>query len=313
LLSELTPVTTELQKVLMPDLSAIHMIATQLSEQHAVMVQQLAQVKVPKLEIPKIVIPNLTIDYKTLFPDLVIPGLLLAEQLKPAIEAIRIIQRQQFIDVFDSIRRAAESALPPNWRGQELPESAQLDVMLLDEGLPLAWVPTGETLRRVFSAPTAQGRRLVIGQTWKRNTISSLEVIDSINDRSLQGYVNFARQAGECLLAGNHHAAQALSANLLDSILRSEFTDKDRGVITNQKHRFNIDDAPMRVGIVLGGIWGAHGEYWPSNGDKIPTNFSRHASAHAVSKRQYSRINAAIAFMHVTALLKVLESDFVPD
>lgn len=54
---------------------------------------------------------------------------------------------------------------------------------------------------------------------------------------------------------------------------------------------------------MLGGIWGAHGEFWPDKGDKIPRSYSRHGSVHGVSRRQYSRINAVLALMHVVSLL----------
>lgn len=111
------------------------------------------------------------------------------------------------------------------------------------------------------------------------------------------------------MLAGNHEAGQALAANLLDSILRHEFSSSDRRSITSQTDRLDIDDYPPRLALVLGGIWGAHGEYWPDRGDQIPRRFSRHASAHGVSKRQYSRVNATISVMHVAALLRVIQSD----
>ena len=55
--------------------------------------------------------------------------------------------------------------------------------------------------------------------------------------------------------------------------------------------------------IVIAGLWGAFGAYWPDNGDEIPTIFSRHTSAHGVSRRQYSKVNAVIALMHVVAYL----------
>ena len=75
--------------------------------------------------------------------------------------------------------------------------------------------------------------------------------------------------------------------------------------------RLTIEDLPARSAVVLGGIWGAFGQFWPENGEQIPRNFSRHASAHGVSRRQYSRINALLALMHVTAPLKLLSVDYI--
>jgi hypothetical protein len=55
----------------------------------------------------------------------------------------------------------------------------------------------------------------------------------------------------------------------------------------------------------------AFGQFWPKNGDQIPRDFSRHASAHGVSRRRCSRINVLLALMHVTALLKPLSVDYL--
>jgi hypothetical protein len=43
-------------------------------------------------------------------------------------------------------------------------------------------------------------------------------------------------------------------------------------------------------------------------GESIQREFTRHGSAHAVSRMQYSRINAVIALMHVTAYIMLLDS-----
>lgn len=123
--------------------------------------------------------------------------------------------------------------------------------------------------------------------------------------------MDFALDAARTLLGGSPRPAQALSANLLDTILRQSFDSKDRQSITGRKNRLDIDDYPLRVAIALGGIWGSYGEFWTSNGDKIPREYSRHGSAHGVSRRQYSRINSLTALMHVVSLLKLLETDLL--
>ena len=164
-------------------------------------------------------------------------------------------------------------------------------------------------MRRLFAAETSQQRRTIIGGSWKRIAEAARAELDHVTAPRLKHHLAFAHNAIDAVLGGNHHAGQALAANLLDSILRSELTSSDRRSITSQKNRLDIDDYPLRLALVLGGIWGAHGEYWPDKGDQIPLQFSRHASAHGVSKRQYSRINATISLMHMTALLRVIQSD----
>jgi hypothetical protein len=121
-------------------------------------------------------------------------------------------------------------------------------------------------------------------------------------------YQQFALPIVEMLEDGHPEGAQALAANLLDTMLRETLTSADHKRMTGQKNRLSIDDLPMRAAMVFGGIWGAHTEFWQSRGDAIPRQFSRHGSAHAVSRRQYSRINALVALMHVTAYIMLIDS-----
>ncbi|MEV5967310.1 hypothetical protein AB0L70_36415 [Kribbella sp. NPDC051952] len=262
----------------------------------------------PKPDLSHLVLPALKIDYETLFPNLAELNQTLLEGLKPALEATHLLQREQFGKIFERLRQVVESILPPNWRGASGLSVDLLETLLLDEGLPLAWIPPTDVLEKVFAAPTPAKRRSVIGRNWKTIGESCVQVLDSIEDPGLSEHVQFARLSAESLLGASSAPSQALSANLLDSVLRAEFSDH-RGKVTNQKQRLNMDDYPIRVAIVLGAVWSAHGTYWPDKGDKIPITFSRHASAHGVSRRQYTRINATLSLMHVTALLKMLDVD----
>ena len=107
---------------------------------------------------------------------------------------------------------------------------------------------------------------------------------------------------------GHPEGAQALAANLLDTMLRETLDKSSFGQVTNQRDRLSIDDLPLRAAAVFGGIWGSHTEFRSWRGDAIPRGFSRHGSVHAVSQIQYSRINALIALMHVTSYIMLLDS-----
>jgi hypothetical protein len=219
-------------------------------------------------------------------------------------------QRQQWDSLFESLRKITEGFLPPNWKGVEHPDYDAIETILVDEGLPLAWIPRREVLQGLFDAPDAQARRKIIGRRW-RTVVSDCEVVLSeVNHPALQCHRPFATDVVNALRDGHVSAAQALAANLLDSILRRNF-DKDdfKDVTTNKKNgsRFDIDDYQIKAAFTLGPVWRAYAEYWQSQGDPIPRAFGRHPSAHAVSRTQYSRINAVIALMIVTSLLRLLE------
>jgi len=254
-------------------------------------------------------IPALKLDYDSLFPNFAAIQTDAIKTLLPNIRLIQDLQRDQFASVIKKARAVVSAMLPPNWRGEDLVIPKDLEALLLDEGLPLAWVPPHDVIVKLFAAETPAERRNILGRRWKTITKACLEQLREVTHPELVEHAKFAVEAAESLLDGRAKSSQALSANLLDTILHAAFSDKDRITITGQQKRLDIDDYPLRVAIVLGGIWGCHGRFWPDKGDPVPRKYSRHGSSHGVSKRQYSRVNSVIALMHVVSLLKLLETD----
>lgn len=59
---------------------------------------------------------------------------------------------------------------------------------------------------------------------------------------------------------------------------------------------------------MFGPIPNALQEWWKHKGDPVPTRFNRHATAHAADEAvQHSRVNAAVAIMLVSSLLREAE------
>lgn len=264
----------------------------------------------------KLDLPTLSVDYARLFgPALNTQNLWLhntidAQSIK-AFSKIYEQQRKQFAQLFDTsaLRRMMDTFLPPNWHDVNSGGLANLELLLLDEGLALGWVPESKLLQKLFSASSKRERRRLIGRQWKSITSSCRDNIITITDTDLSGYRGFALKAIDALESGYPEAAQALAANLLDTMLRDTLDDASRRQVTGQRQRLVLNNLSLKAAIVFGGIWGSFTEFWPSNGDLVPQAYSRHASAHAVGRRQYSRINAVLAVMHVTAYLKLLESN----
>jgi hypothetical protein len=256
-------------------------------------------------------LPPLQLDFSNLFESTIDVGKHLPTIDLSGMAAFRQfqdVQRAHFEKLFAGIRELADRLLPPNWRGLPSPGMKRLEAMVLDEGLALAWVPERKILGQLFNAANSQDRRTILGHNWKRIANSCSDLLEGIDVPRYDSYRAFAIRVTDALLSGHSDAAQALAANLLDTMLRETLDIDDHKTVTGRNARLSIDDLPLRVAIVLGGVWGSYGQYHFSRGDKIPRNFSRHASAHAVSNRQFSRINAVIALMHVTAYLKLLDS-----
>jgi hypothetical protein len=236
----------------------------------------------------------------------------LGGQVFSSLNALLVQQVQQWGPLFETLRALTERFLPPNWKDVKHPDFKTIEAILLDEGIPLAWIPNPDVLQALFNAPDAAARRRIIGRRWHR-VVSDCEVaLSEVSQPTLQRHQPFARDVVQALRAGHVSAAQALAANLLDSILRRNFDKKSfKSVTTNKKDgdRFDLDDYRAKATFTLAPIWRAYAEYWENQGDPVPRVFGRHPSAHAVSRTQYSRVNAVIGLMLVTSLLKLLDSE----
>jgi hypothetical protein len=223
-------------------------------------------------------------------------------------------QHKQWDSLFESFRKLAEQFFPPNWKEVDYPDLDTIEAILVDEGIPLAWVPRQDILQALLDAPDAQTRRRIISRRWKRIVSDCEAVLNEVSHPDLQCHRPFAMEIVSTLRDGHASAAQALAANLIDSILRRNFDQDDMKSVTKNKKggkRFDLNTYRARVAFTLAPVWSAYAEYWQSQGDSIPQTFGRHPSAHAVSRRQYSRINAVIALMLVASVLGLLDWELI--
>lgn len=266
------------------------------------------EVNLPKF---KLDLPPLALDYTRLFgPALNLENLGLKNLVDTS--SIKVFtdlydsQRRQFERIFEQVGKALDVVVPPNWRGVRGLD--QIETLALDEGLALAWVPPADLLNALIAAPSKQARRRILGRRWKRIVRACSEAIESTSEDGVIEYRRFAAKVIDMLVDGHSEGAQALAANLLDTMLLETLDESSRRQVTNQRERLSIDDLPMRAAMVFAGIWASHTEFRSWRGDAIPRGFSRHGSVHAVSRIQYSRINALIALMHVTSYIMLLDS-----
>jgi hypothetical protein len=129
-----------------------------------------------------------------------------------------------------------------------------LQTLLLDEGLALAWVPPTDILSALLAAPSKQERRRILGRRWKRIVAACRVAIESASVVDFAPYRGFALNIIEMMEQGHSEGAQALAANLLDTMLRETLDGPSRREVTNQRTRLSIDDLLMRAAMVFGGI-----------------------------------------------------------
>jgi len=212
-----------------------------------------------------------------------------------------------------SLSGVFEKMLPANWRGVQNLWMTEAKSIALDEGIPLMWVPRSEIVQRLVDANDARARRNIVSRRWVDISVDCEETLGSLSCRQIAADVSLALQAAVALRDGHMAAAQALSTNVLDSVLHKHFAKKDRIDITSHSNgkQLDVDVLPVRVGLTLAPVWRGYETYWPDKGDKIPYRYTRHATAHGASRRQYSRINAAISLMLVSSVLRLLD-EYLP-
>ncbi|EPH45316.1 hypothetical protein STRAU_1581 [Streptomyces aurantiacus JA 4570] len=229
--------------------------------------------------------------------------------LQPFTETYRPPWHDVLASVGDTIRRL----YPENLR-EAAPGIDDLEKLLVEEGIPLMWVPGPETVRALLDAPDAAARRRTVGRRWKGITNDCETILEDVEHPALQDARSFALDVVEALRAGHINPAQALATNLLDSVLQRYFDKATRLALTNNDFKskgikFKLDDYKFKVACVFAPVWYAHAKYYPKNGDPIPRTFGRHPSTHGVSRNQYSRINAVYALMLVTSVVKFFDTE----
>jgi hypothetical protein len=228
------------------------------------------------------------------------------EQVQRTLQGLTAQWAKPFID----IRRRIKGIFPENWKEVKNLSFSKIKIILLEEGIPLAWVPRGSIVQSLLNAENAAARRKIVGRNWQIIAVDCDALLEKVQHSQLKPDVNLTKQSISALREGHAAASQALSANLLDSVMRRHIDESLRKKITNSNNKLDMDDFILRESVVLAPIWQGFASYWPNKGDPIPYRFTRHASAHGVSRRQYSKINAVVALMLVSSLLKLLDDEF---
>lgn len=266
-------------------------------EQMAKMVERLnpilAMHEEQRRKMAALIVPPM-IDMSSLFPKIDLSGFL-------GLEAMTREWLKPVMDSFEGIRELTKDLFPDNLSGVDF-ELDDLTVWMMDEGLPIAWVPNSETVALVIAAGSPGARRAVYGRRWRGILNDCADRLDRMTASDIQVHVEFARKAIRAMRADQWEAGQALTGNTLDTVMLNYFDKKTRIEIVG-KNRIDPDEYGVRQYFAFAQVWGIHRQFWADKGDKIPGTFNRHGTVHGVSKRQYSRINAVLGIAHLTSIL----------
>jgi len=201
---------------------------------------------------------------------------------------------------------------PPNLRGIKGLKLEEVEQVVMVDGIPLYGVPRTSTAEALIRADGASKRRDILGRRWKTISADCRAAVAGCASEAVAPYLPFAVAALDALDAGHAEAAQALAGSLGDAILSSyfgkaryKFTPDKRG----KRTRAAYDEFSVRQFIAFAPVWQAYQQFWQEDGDPVPTTFSRNATAHTVSRRQFNRRNAMQGLMVACSLLYRLEEE----
>ena len=217
-----------------------------------------------------------------------------------------IFKQLDWITQFTRDLKLARTHLPSNWREVDLePDDLEEEVRaILEEGIPLAWVPSGRVIELLLAAPDAPSRRRVITNNHKGILSDCERVVSRLAVKRALFYVDMIRKAIRALRDGHVEAAQSLATNVLDTLVNHHTKDAlgvPVGVATNassykkfKRQSWRLTLAVHPVTTIMSGRFTV---------EDRPDGYRRNATAHAITKHQYNRINAVLAIMNATSLL----------
>lgn len=199
--------------------------------------------------------------------------------------------------------------LPPNLRevSDHITAHEVLD-FLEEEGIPLYLIPRAAIGKRLVLSKDHANRRKVLNDRFNDIVDDCVELLDTCTDPIVGTEVHFIQDGIGALRAGHHASAQALFTVALDTLISRFYPDREkRKKITNRKKDSQMPDEISHMGIrdayVWLPVWNAHQEFWHHKGDRIPNDYSRHATVHGVSRTQFNKRNCVQALMLASSLV----------
>ena len=212
-----------------------------------------------------------------------------------------------------TLARLKASFYPPNLRDIEDLHFEDVEKVVMANGIALYGVPRTSVAEALIRAESAAKCREILGRRWKAISADCRTAVTACESEAVAPYVPFATAALDALDAGHKAAAQALVGSLLDSLVstyfgkaRYRFTPNRRTTTPAAYEEFNF-----REFVAFAPIWQAWQQYHLDENDPIPSTFSRNATAHSVSGRQFNRRNAVQGVLLACSLIYFLDEQAV--
>ena len=208
-----------------------------------------------------------------------------------------------------AFERLKASIYPSNLRGISGLRLEEVEQVVMVDGIALYSVPRPSIAEALVRAKGATKRREILGRRSQAISADCRAGLNGCKSDTVAPYVRHTLAALNAFDDGHVEAAQALAASVLDAVVNSYFgtqrhhyTPDKRGNRTNAAY----DEFGAHEYIAFAPIWQAWQKFFPDEGLPVPYTFSRNATAHTVSAKQFTKRNAVQCLMIITGILVFL-------
>ncbi|GGT02420.1 hypothetical protein GCM10010271_00030 [Streptomyces kurssanovii] len=236
--------------------------------------------------------------------------------IQPVVDWPRLQKLAGTLEHIHRVAAVAAPLMPENWQKEKLSYRAMVSV--IEEGIPLAWVPPASVIRELLEATDAKARFEVLESNQAVVIEQCGAALEAVTDPGLEHQAGLLQTCVEMAGDGYLPGAQALASNVLDTLFRgiwraepnlqqpngkwdtyakvaARLPEIDADASTILEFRMACALAPFRS--ALDGF----------KDGPVPSVFNRHATAHAAGRTQYTAVNALVALMLTVSLLRELQ------
>jgi len=198
---------------------------------------------------------------------------------------------------------------PPNWP-DDLGDAAVAREILVEDGIPLVWVPRAAVVSELLDVPDRASRIAVLLSHRAEVAQDCRDVLAEVTIPAYAGKADLARMAVEALASGHDEAAHALAVVVTESAAARAIHKKyDR--VRKQVHVGDLDEVPLYDLRLRAALAPLHRFYTPWEEGRtpapMPEALSRHVTVHSASPAHFSEANALLAVLLATSTLRALQ------
>ena len=209
-------------------------------------------------------------------------------------DIVRPVFTPEFVELIKSAREQWRRASPPNWPEDDY---EQLLDFVKETGWAVVWVPTEEVLVALLAVDDAEEREAVLVEHGVAIAQSCRGALADVTTPRLQFLVRSADEAAQAFLQEMPLAAQALANSVVSALIHEELGYKSFAKAESDTKDVDPDEMALRhlrFGVILSTVPKVLCRFYPGD-PVVPSNFSRHGTAHTVSPEQFRPANALAA------------------